>query len=131
MVLMALVYGLTYRRTVPDLAARAPDRDRAWRETLTVLGYAALAQAGGWVLGPALGYRPFSFHVAGTLYACSVPPAPGELAVWAGYNLLAFAVVPFLWFRRRYTNEQLSLRSSNRRNDILVIVVVMAIENSL
>jgi hypothetical protein len=128
MVLMALVYALTYRRIVPDLAARAPDRAQAWRETSMVLGYAALAQAGGWALGWALGYRPFSFHLAGTLYGCTVPPSPGELATWTTYNFLAFAVVPFVWFRRRYSNEQLSLHSSNRRNDILVIAVVMVVE---
>jgi hypothetical protein len=128
MVLMAVVYGLTYRRIVPDLAARTPDRDLAWRETLMVLGYAALAQAGGWVLGWALGYRPFSFHLAGTLYGCTVPPSSGEMTTWAAYNFLAFTVVPFVWFRRRYSNEQLNLRSSNRRNDILVIAVVMVAE---
>jgi hypothetical protein len=128
MLLMALVYGLTYRRIVPDLGARAPDRDLAWRETRMVLGYAALAQAGGWALGWALGYRPFSFHLPGTLYGCTVPPSPGELATWSAYNFLVFAVVPFVWFRRRYSSEQLNLRSSNRRNDILVIAVVMVAE---
>ena len=127
-VLMAIVYGLTYRRTVPDIAARAPDRGRAAGETLMVLAYAALAQVGGWFLGPALGYRPFSFHLAGTLYGCSVTPSPGELGTWAVYNFLAFAVVPYLWFRRRYSSEQLSLRSSNRGNDLLVIGVVVVIE---
>lgn len=127
-VLMALVYGLTFRRVVPDLAARAPDHGQAWRETLMVLGYAMLAQAGGWALAWALGYRPFSFHLVGTLYGCTVPPSPGELAIWAAYNFLAFAVVPFVWFRRRYSNEQLNLRSSNRRNDTLVIAVVIVIE---
>jgi len=96
MVLMAVVYGLTYRRDVPDLAARAPEPRQAARETLMVLAYAALAQAGGWLLGPALGYRPFSFHLAGTLYGCTVTPSPGEVATWAIYNFVAFAVLPVL-----------------------------------
>ena len=62
------------------MAARAPERGRAARETAGLLAYAMLAQAGGWVLGPALGYRAFSFHIAGTLVGCLVPPSPGE--VW-------------------------------------------------
>jgi MFS family permease len=126
---MAVVYLLTRQRVVPDLAARAPERPQAARETALVLGYAALGQVGGWLVGPALGYRPFSFHIAGTLVGCSVPPSVGELWTWAIYNFVVFAVVPFFWFRRRYSATQLSLRSTNRANDLLVIVVVMAIES--
>src|SRR5260370_25574337 len=40
-VLMAVVHLLTGRRVVPDLAARAPERPQAVRETALVLGYAA------------------------------------------------------------------------------------------
>lgn len=46
------------------------------------------------------------------------------------YNFAFFAVVPYLWFRRRgYDNDQLRLRSSDRRNDALLIVVVLAVES--
>lgn len=129
--LMALVWWLTRRRSVPDMAARAPQRAQAARETAMVWGYAALAQAGGWVLGPALGYRPFSFHIAGTLVGCSQLASPGEVAVWAGYNFVAFAALPYLWFRRRYSGEQLNLRSSDRRGDLTVILAVMAVEGAV
>ena len=40
-----------------------------------------------------------------------------------------FAVVPYLWFRRRYSATELNLRSTNRANDLLVIVVVAVIES--
>jgi hypothetical protein len=126
--LMAVVYFLTRRREIPDLAARAPERPRAARETALLLGYAGLGQAGGWIVGPALGYRPFSFHVAGTLVGCSVPAGAGEICTWAIYNFVVFAVVPYLWFRRRYSATELNLRSANRVNDLLVIVVVGVIE---
>jgi hypothetical protein len=129
LLLMAVVYGLTRRRIVPDLAARAPARAQSLRETGWLLAYAALGQAGGWIIGPALGYRPFSFHIAGTLVGCSAPPVPGEVATWAIYNFVIFAAVPYLWFRRRYCALQLNLRSTNRRNDVLVIVVVAVIES--
>lgn len=127
-VLMAMVWWLTRGRAIPDMAARAPERALAMRETVQVLAYAALGQAGGWLLGPALGYRPFSFHIAGTLVGCSQLATPGEVAVWAGYNFLVFAVVPYLWFRRRYSSEQLNLKSTDRRNDILVIAAVLIVE---
>jgi hypothetical protein len=128
-VLMAVVYLLTGRRVIPDIAARAPGRARAASETAFLLGYAAFGQLGGWLLGPALGYRPFSFHIAGTVFGCSVPPSVGELWTWAIYNFAVFAVVPYLWFRRSYSATQLNLRSTDRMNDLLVIVVVMVIES--
>src|SRR6516162_4610626 len=71
-ILMAVVYALTSRREIPDIAARAPERRQAARETVWLISYAALGQAGGWIVGPAFGYRPFSFHIAGTLVGCSV-----------------------------------------------------------
>jgi hypothetical protein len=129
--LMAVTFLLTRTRTIPDMAARAPERRAALRETVGVLAYATLGQIGGWVAGPALGYRPFSFHIAGTVFGCSVPPARTEVCVWALYNFLIFAVAPYVYFRRRYTNAELNLRSSNRRNDALVILVILVIESAV
>jgi hypothetical protein len=126
--LMVVVYALTSRRVIPDLLERAPARRQAARETASLLGYAAVGQAGGWLVGPALGYRPFSFHIAGTVAGCSLPPSPGEVLTWAIYNFVVFAVVPFVWFRRRYSATQLNLRSQNVPNDLLVIVVVALLE---
>jgi hypothetical protein len=129
-VLMAIIFAMTGKRVVPDIAARAPASRRALIETLVVLGYAAVGQIGGWVLGPALGYRPFSFHVAGTVFGCSVPPHPGEIWTWAIYNFVVFAAVPYLVFRRRYSNTQLNLRSVDRMGDLKLIVVVCVIESA-
>jgi hypothetical protein len=130
-VLMALTLLLTRTRTIPDMAARAPDRRTALRETVGVLAYAILGQIGGWVLGPALGYRPFSFHIAGTVFGCSVPPARTEVCVWALYNFLVFAVAPYVYFRRRYSDTELNLRSTNHRNDALVIFVILVVESAV
>src|ERR1019366_3111472 len=129
-VLMGLAFLLTRRRVIPDMAARVPDRRIAWRETILLLTYAALGQFGGWILGPVLGYRPFSFHIAGTVFDCSVTPARGEVWTWALYNFVVFALVPYLYFRRRYTNGELNLRSTNRKNDALLIFTVLAIESA-
>ena len=129
-VLMGLVFLLTRRRFIPDMAARAPERRAALRETILVVAYAALGQVGGWIVGPALGYRPFSFHIAGSVFGCSVTPERAEVWIWALYNFLVFAVVPYLYFRRRYTDSELNLCSSDRRNDTLVIFVVLIIEST-
>jgi len=125
--LMGVVYWLTRKRAIPDMAARAPARAVAARETFALLAYAAAGQVGGWIVGPSFGYRPFSFHIAGTVYGCSTPPVPGEFATWAIYNFLVF--VPYFWFRRRYDATQLNLRSTNRRNDLLVIVVICLLDS--
>ena len=98
--LMAVTYWLTSRRPIPDIAARAPNRPLAARETMMVLAYAALGQAVGGMLGPALGFRPFSFHIAGTLVGSSTPPSSGEICTWAVYGFVVYALVPYLWFGR-------------------------------
>lgn len=128
-VLMAVVFWLTRKRKIPDLAARAPERSVAARETIQIMAYAALAQVGGWILGPLLGYRAFSFHIAGTLFGCSVPPSLGEMWTWMIYNFVMFAAVPYAWFRRRYSPLQLNMRSTNRGNDVWVIAGVLIIES--
>jgi hypothetical protein len=129
--LMALAFIITRKRVIPDMAARAPDRRLAWRETVLVLAYAASGQVGGWILGPALGFRPFSFHLAGSVFGCTTTPLePAEVWVWASYNFLVFAVAPYLYFRRRYTNGALNLCSSDRWNDGILILVVLAVESA-
>jgi hypothetical protein len=129
-ILMGLVFFLTRRRIIPDMVARVPERRIALRETWLLIGYAAAGQVGGWILGPALGYRPFSFHVAGTVFGCSVPLQPGELWTWAIYNFIVFALLPYLFFRRRYTNVQLNLRSADPRNDTLLIIIILIAESA-
>lgn len=129
-VLMVLVFLLTQRRVIPDMGARAPPRGVALRETLFLLSYAALGEAGGWILGPVLGYRPFSFHIAGTVFGCSVSPQRGEVWTWALYNFVVFGLLPYLYFRRRYTNGELNLRSANRRSDAVLILVVLTVESA-
>jgi len=128
--LMMLAFLLTRRRVIPDMAARAPERRVALRETVLVLAYAALGQIGGWIVGPALGSRPFSFHLAGTLYGTPLTQTPADVWIWASYNFLVFAVAPYIYFRRRYSNADLNLRSVDRRNDVLLILVILVIESA-
>ncbi|MFM9936345.1 MAG: hypothetical protein ACKVOL_09105 [Novosphingobium sp.] len=128
--LMAVVYWLTRNRAIPDMAARAPGRAIAARETAQIIAYAAAAQVGGWIVGPLLGYRAFSFHIAGTLFGCAALPTLGEMWTWMIYNFVMFAVIPFVWFRQKYSLTQLNLRSTNRSNDAVVILIIMVIEGT-
>lgn len=129
--LMGVVWWMTRRRAIPDMAARAPAKALAAREVAALLTYAMLGQVGGWLLGPALGYRAFSFHIAGALVGCSTLASPGEAWTWMGYNFLVYAVVPYLWFRRRYSNVQLNLVSVAPRADLVLILAVGAIESAV
>lgn len=129
--LMVVVALLTRRRPVPDLAARAPARPEAGRETAAVLVYGVVAMAGGYLLGHAFGWHAFGFHLDNMVIRTGTPVVPQEALCWAGYNLIAYAVVPFAVFRSRYTGEALNLRSANRRADLVLILVVLALESAV
>ena len=129
--LMGLVWLMTRGRKPLDMAARAPDRSKALRETLFLVAYALAGEAGGWLIGPAFGYRPLGFHLAGTLFGCSVPASPGEAFLWAGYNFIVFAVVPWAWFRRRYSALQLNLKSVAPFSDAVLILVIGVVESAV
>jgi hypothetical protein len=128
LLLIGVTYWLTRNRTTPDVAARAPQRALALRETLLLLGYGVLGQLGGLLLGRLLGWHPFGFHLPGTLFGAHEMVPAAEAIAWAGYNFTVYAIVPYMLFRRRYSAEALNLTSTDRRNDLLVIVGVLAIE---
>lgn len=125
--LMGVVAWLTRGRAVAPQLDALPAGRALHAETWGLIAWAMAAQAGGWIVGPLFGFRPFSFHLAGTLFGCSVPPSPAEALVWAGYNFAAFVVVPLAWFARRYTWAALWL--TFRKGDWLVIGVVLVIES--
>ena len=126
--LMALVVFLTRKRQPPDLLSRAPTLPVARRESALLLCYGAAGLLGGFLLARAFGWHSFGLHLAGTIYGTHDIVHPAEAIVWAVYNLLVYAVVPLLVFRRRYSPTELNLRSTDRANDAVVIVVVLAVE---
>ncbi|MGA8246729.1 MAG: hypothetical protein WB797_07485 [Nocardioides sp.] len=129
--LMGVVHLLTRRRPAPDIAARAPGRDQASRETALALGYGLLAMTGGYLVGHGFGWHAFGFHLDGMIIRTGQAVVPREALGWAAYNLLVYAVAPLLYFRRRYTAEELSLHSSSPRADLRVILVVLALESTV
>jgi hypothetical protein len=127
--LAALTFWLTRKRTVPNLADRAPERSVAARETLLLLLYGAAGLGLGFVLARLAGWHPFGLHLAGSIYGTHSHVSPAEAIAWAGYNLVVYAVIPLVVFRRRYPAEALNLRSSNRRADAVLIGVILLVES--
>lgn len=129
LLLTALTYWITRKRAKPDLAARAPRRSLAARETLFLLLYAAGALALGFFLARLAGWHPFGLHLAGSIYGTHEHVSPAEAISWAAFNLIVYAVIPLVYFRRRYSAEALNLRSGIRRADALLISVILGVES--
>jgi hypothetical protein len=129
---MSVAYFLTRRRSIPDMAARAPDRAIAKREVWLLWTYgAAVLLAGQW-LGLRLFDEGIGLHLNGALFGPTRMASPREVWVWAAYNFIFFALIPYVIFRARgYSREALNLTSANPRNDALVIVAIMAIGSAL
>ncbi|HEV3374828.1 MAG TPA: hypothetical protein VG051_03935 [Candidatus Acidoferrum sp.] len=124
---MTVVYFLTRRRTVPDMAGRSPDVAAARREVWLLWVYGALVLLAGRWIGLRLFGEGIGLHLNGSLFGMTRMVSPREVWVWAFYNFVFLAVVPYVIFRARgYSREALNLKSSNLKNDSLVIVVIMA-----
>jgi hypothetical protein len=123
---ISVAYALTRRRLV-DLAARAPERSVAFRETVGLLAYGAVVLIGGVFVGRLAGIHRLGLHLAGSMFGMTDTVTPREVWAWSLYNFTFYAAIPYLWFRRRgYSREQLCLKSSNPLNDTIVILVILA-----
>jgi hypothetical protein len=131
LLVIAVAYVATRHRVAPDLAKRVPARAIAVTEVTVLVAYGALIQAGGVLVGRLIGTVPLSAHMPGSIYAVAEPITPAQAVVWMAYNFVLYALIPYLVFRvRGYSNEALSLRSSNWANDAVVIAVVLVFEGA-
>jgi hypothetical protein len=96
---------------------------------LLLLGYGIVALVVGFVLPRLFGWHPFGLHLAGTIFGTHDDVGVAEALGWAAYNLVVYAAIPLIIFRRRYSTTQLNLSSVDRKNDTLVIMVVLVIES--
>ena len=72
-----------------------------------------------------------SLHLPGTVFGISTYVSPATVYAWVVYNFVVYAVIPYAVFRARgYSNEALSLTSSNRRQDLLLIAVILVLESA-
>ena len=129
---VGIIVGLTkyfYRGRSTQM--QQPAQPDAKRELLGLVGYLIAVQVLGLALGKLLGWHAISFHLAGSMYGTSDAVGWGEIIGWMSYNSLAYVVLPVLYFTKvkGYTLAKLNIISTkNVRRDILLIVVVLAIE---
>jgi hypothetical protein len=129
---LSVIYWLTRRRAVPDMASRAPARGIAVRETLFMWLYGAAVLSVGQLIGRKIFGQGIGLHLNGSLFGITHMQTPQEVWFWAVYNFLLYAAVPYLLFRARgYSREALNLKSASPRNDALVILVVLVLESAL
>ncbi|MGC1782652.1 MAG: hypothetical protein WA708_09050 [Acidobacteriaceae bacterium] len=128
LILIGIVALIARRRPWPNLAERAPDRATALRETIWLWIYGALVIFAGRWIGLHFFGGGIALHLNGSLVGPSRVQSPIEVYTWAAYNGFFLAFIPYLVFRLRgYSREALNLKSSNLKNDTLIIVVVLAI----
>ncbi|HEX2710904.1 MAG TPA: hypothetical protein VHM88_01595 [Candidatus Acidoferrales bacterium] len=126
-VFIAVGWALTRRRTIPDIAARIPEKPIALRETVGLILYGAVVLIAGQFVGRLVGTHGIGLHLPGSMFGLSDAVTPREAYAWSVYNFVFYAAIPYLVFRiRGYSREALCLKSSNLRNDTLVILVILA-----
>lgn len=125
---LAVTYAITRNRRAPDLASRAPERSVARSEILMLLAYGFAMLVLGQFIGRAFWGEGIGFHLHGSLFGATVDVTGDQVLAWVAYNFLAYAVIPYLFFRRRgYDHDAMNLRSSNRKNDIKVVLAIVAL----
>jgi hypothetical protein len=123
-----LVALITRRRPWPNLAERAPERGVALRETAYLWIYGGMVLLAGRFIGIHYFGEAIAMHLNGSLVGATRVQSPNEVYTWAAYNGILLGLVPYVVFRRRgYSNRQLNLKSANLKNDVIVILVVLAI----
>jgi hypothetical protein len=128
LLLAGIVAFLARHRTYPNLAARAPERSVALRETLAMWIYGAVVLFVGRVIGQHYFGEGIALHLNGSLFGSTHIQSPAVVYAWAASNGISLALLPYLVFRRRgYSLQALNLRSANWKNDALIIAFVMLI----
>jgi hypothetical protein len=126
--LIGIVHLLARRRPFPNLAERAPERSIALRETWAVWIYGSVVLVAGRIIGQHYFGEGIALHLNGCLFGATHLQSPAEVYTWAAYNGVFLALIPYLVFRRRgYSRQALNLCSSNWKNDMLIIAVVLLI----
>jgi hypothetical protein len=125
---IGLASFLARHRAFPNLAERAPDRATAWREVVGLWVYVAVVLMAGQFIGRHFFGAGIALHLNGSLMGATRVQSPPEVLTWAAYNGILLALLPYVVFRLRgYSNAALSLKSSNLKNDVLIILVLLVL----
>ncbi len=87
-IFIGATYALTRRRFL-DVAARAPERSVALRETLALLAYGAVVLIGGVFIGSLAGTHRIGLHLAGSMFGMTegIPHAAHRQCVGSSLGL--------------------------------------------
>jgi hypothetical protein len=128
LVLIGVIALMARHRPIPDLAQRAPAYPVALRETIAMWVYGGIVLALGRIIGLHFFGEGIAMHLNGSLVGASRVQSPAEVYTWAAYDGFFLALIPYVVFRLRgYSRYALNLKSSDLKNDTLIIVVVLAI----
>jgi hypothetical protein len=131
LLIIAVTWLLTRKRSIPDQALRAPDARTSRREVLGLWLYGAAVLVAGRAIGTSCFGEGFGLHLNGSLFGATRLQTPVEVCCWAAYNFTLYALLPYVIFRRLgYSREALNLKSANRRNDTLVVLIVLVVESA-
>jgi len=115
---------VTRNRSAVDFDARTPEKRIARNEMIWLLVYGAVVLFAG-------GLNGIGMHLHGSIFGPTREVGPKDVYVWAVYNFMFFAVIPYVVFRRRgYDHRSMCLKSENARSDAILILVVLIIESA-
>ena len=127
-IFLGVTYLITRRRAVPDISSRAPEKALALKETLLLLAYGATVLILGQIIGRLVWGEGIGLHLQGSVFGATADTTRGAVIGWTTYNFVAYAVIPYVIFRMRaYGHKALSLKSSNIKNDTVLVLVILAI----
>ena len=131
LMLIGVTLLVTRRRVVINIADRAPALGQTRKEVIWMVVYAIAAQLIGLAIGHGLGGYAISLHLPGTVFGINKTVSEKAVYAWVLYNFIVYAFIPYLFFRfRGYSNEALSLKSSNLRKDVLLILIILVLESA-
>ncbi len=123
LVVIAVAWWITRKRPAIDFDARTPARAIAKQEAIALLVYGTIVLSIGGFLG-------IGMHLHGAVFGPTRELMPREVYVWAGYNFLFFAAIPYFVFRRRGNGHQaMGLKSEDVKSDTILILVVLVLES--
>jgi hypothetical protein len=127
-IMMSIVQLIARRRSYPDLAARAPERSVAAKETVWLWVYAAAVLGFGQWMGLRLFGEGIGLHLNGCISGATRVQSPTEVWMWAIYNFVLYALAPYAVFRARgNSSKRMNLHSADWKNDTAIILFVLLV----
>lgn len=119
--IVAVIYLITRNRSLPDLAARSPERARAIQD-LIIFGMYYV------VIILVMASFGITYHPP-DIFAEGVNFGPNGMVNWAMLNLTVYGLIPYAFFRwRGSSNADLGLAGNNWYLDIWPLLVVGGID---